>query len=217
MTYKHGGAYFFFPYITCLFLMGIPLLLMELGLGQKFQKGDISVFRGINKRLAGIGLASVFSSYIICFYYNVIIAWAVVYLISAFISPLPWSEKKKDFEWKCDPKKQTRAEQFFNINVIRYYNDKCEPYKDGDPSQFSWYAFAATFTVWFSCYLAIYKGVETASYIVWFTVPVPFVFIIAMVAQGLSLDGASEGVAKYLGGDPTKKVDNSTIWSDAAG
>ena len=33
LTYRYDGAYFFFPYLMCLFCMGIPLLLMELGLG----------------------------------------------------------------------------------------------------------------------------------------------------------------------------------------
>jgi len=36
LTYKHGGAYFFFPWASCLFLMGIPFMIMELALGQKF-------------------------------------------------------------------------------------------------------------------------------------------------------------------------------------
>ena len=63
---------------------------MELGLGQKFQRGDVSVFRSINKRLAGIGVASVFSAYIITFYYTVIIAWSLVYVVKAFANPLPW-------------------------------------------------------------------------------------------------------------------------------
>lgn len=97
-------------------------------------RGDIAVFRGINKRMAGIGLASVFSSYIITFYYNVIISWALIYFVMSFVSPLPWSESKEDFVWKCDKTKVTRAEQFFNIDVIRYYDDQCKPYKDGDPS-----------------------------------------------------------------------------------
>jgi SNF family Na+-dependent transporter len=68
------------------------------------------VFGGINKRLRGIGVASIWSCYIITFYYNVIIAWSVVYLISAFISPLPWSNLNKEFEWKCDKTKMTRAQ-----------------------------------------------------------------------------------------------------------
>lgn len=68
------------------------------------------MFRGIHPRLAGIGLASVFSAYIITFYYNVIISWSLVYFISGFISPLPWSEKNPDWEWKCDQATTTRAE-----------------------------------------------------------------------------------------------------------
>lgn len=91
LTYKYDGAYFFFPYLMCLFFMAIPLLLMELSLGQKIQRGDIAVFRGINKRLAGIGVASVFSAYIICFYYTVIISWSIVYFFAGFQNPLPWS------------------------------------------------------------------------------------------------------------------------------
>jgi len=92
LTYKYDGAFFFFPYLMCLFFMGIPLLLQELSLGQKIQRGDISVFRGIHPRLAGIGAASVYSVYIITFYYTVIISWSVVYFVAGFASPLPWSE-----------------------------------------------------------------------------------------------------------------------------
>ena len=59
----------------------------------------------------------------------------------------------------------------------------------------------ATFCVWFCIYFTIYKGVKNSSYIVWVTVPLPIIFIIIMVANGLNLPGASNGVAKYLGGE----------------
>jgi NSS family neurotransmitter:Na+ symporter len=36
LTYKHGGAQFFLPYLLSVVFVGIPLLIMELGLGQKF-------------------------------------------------------------------------------------------------------------------------------------------------------------------------------------
>jgi SNF family Na+-dependent transporter len=106
LTYKYGGfGNFAVPYLLCLFFMGIPLLLMELGLGQKFQRGDVSVFRSIHKQLAGIGVASVFSSYFITFYYTVIIAWSCVYVVYAFQNPLPWdpSKKSKPFPGATDP------------------------------------------------------------------------------------------------------------------
>lgn len=83
------------------------------------------MFRGIHPRLAGIGFASVFSAYIITWYYTVIISWSLVYFAAAFKNPMPFSNKLDDFEAKCDMTTTTRAEQFFMINVLRYYNDEC--------------------------------------------------------------------------------------------
>ena len=74
MTYKHGGVQFFLPYIMSVVFVGIPLLIMELGLGQKFQRGANIVFRSINGRLAGVGFAQAFACFMITTYYNVILA-----------------------------------------------------------------------------------------------------------------------------------------------
>lgn len=91
LCYKHGGGLFFVPYLLCLFLLGLPMLMLEFSLGQKFQRGDIGVFRAINARLAGIGMASVFAAFAITFYYSVIIGWSVVYFFASWQSPLPFS------------------------------------------------------------------------------------------------------------------------------
>ena len=93
LTYKYGGAGFFIPYILALLFLGIPMLLLELSLGQKFQRGDIGVFRGIHPRLAGIGLGSVISGFAICFYFFVIISWALFYFVGAFSNPMPFSSE----------------------------------------------------------------------------------------------------------------------------
>lgn len=83
--------------------MGIPLAIMELGLGQKFQRGDVSVFRNINPRLAGIGIVSVVACYTIALYYIVIIGWGVCYFISSLRSPLPWAsiDENPNFPANC--------------------------------------------------------------------------------------------------------------------
>jgi NSS family neurotransmitter:Na+ symporter len=36
ITFQYGGAGFFFPYLLALFFFGIPLLILEISLGQKF-------------------------------------------------------------------------------------------------------------------------------------------------------------------------------------
>ena len=33
LSYKYGGAVFFIPYLLCLFLIGIPMMLLELSMG----------------------------------------------------------------------------------------------------------------------------------------------------------------------------------------
>jgi len=91
---KFGGAGFLIPYFMALILCGIPMLLLEIGLGQKFQKGDIGVFGGIHPKLAGIGAASIWSGYVITWYYNVILGWAIRYFFESFKSPLPWDVAK---------------------------------------------------------------------------------------------------------------------------
>lgn len=39
--------------------------------------------------------------------------------------------------------------------------------------------------VWLVCFLAIFKGVSTSSYMVWFTVPVPLIFLIVMLIKNV--------------------------------
>ena len=41
--------------------------------------------------MKGAGVGTVFISFFLCTYYNVILAWAMFYLASSFQSPLPWS------------------------------------------------------------------------------------------------------------------------------
>jgi SNF family Na+-dependent transporter len=45
-------------------------------------------------------------------------------------------------------------------------------------------------------------GVHSSSYIVWFTVPIPLVFLVVMIINNLTLDGAGDGIDKYLNGTP---------------
>lgn len=162
------------------------------------------MFRGIHPRLAGIGLVSVLSAYIIAWYYNVIISWAVVYLIASFRNPLPWSEFNTEFVAACNTTTTTRAEEFFFKDVVRYYDADCVPYTDGSKSEFSVYAFLAVLFVWAVCFAAVFKGVRSSSYIVWVTVPMPILFIIIMVIKGATLEGAGDGISQYLRGDSNK-------------
>jgi len=90
LVYRHGGGAFLIPYTVMNLMVGVPLFLMEMSLGQFSSSGVINVWRSC-PLFKGIGYAMVCVSGILAPYYNLIIAWSLVYLFSSFTSTLPWA------------------------------------------------------------------------------------------------------------------------------
>ncbi|KAG8227099.1 hypothetical protein J437_LFUL007436 [Ladona fulva] len=83
---------FLVPYFLILVVCGIPLLYMELAVGQYTRRGPIGAIGKMCPLFKGAGMASVVISFLMSTYYNVIIAWALYYFFTAFKSHLPWRE-----------------------------------------------------------------------------------------------------------------------------
>lgn len=90
LVYRNGGGAFLIPYIIMTFIAGIPLFLLEMAIGQYSSSGVINVWR-LCPLFRGMGIAMVVISGIIAPYYNMIIAWAMIFLCESFTSQLPWS------------------------------------------------------------------------------------------------------------------------------
>lgn len=98
-----SGA-FLIPFMTMLILEGIPLFLIELGMGQKMRLGSLGVwntsnfnviysilcffeyfeFFAVHPWLGGIGISSCIVTLFVALYYNVIITWCFFYLVNSF-------------------------------------------------------------------------------------------------------------------------------------
>lgn len=83
LSFKHGGSTFIYTYLYALFIVGIPMLLLELTLGQKMQKGSAGAMRGIVPRLAGIGYVASFSGFVTALTYNILLGVSLIYLLSS--------------------------------------------------------------------------------------------------------------------------------------
>jgi len=90
LVYRHGGGAFLIPYTIMNLIAGIPLFLMEMSIGQFSSSGVVKVWR-LSPLFKGIGYAMVCVSGILAPYYNLIIAWSLVYLFSSFTTTLPWA------------------------------------------------------------------------------------------------------------------------------
>ncbi|XP_063875978.1 sodium- and chloride-dependent glycine transporter 2-like isoform X6 [Scylla paramamosain] len=97
LCYKNGGAAFLIPYLTMLFVAGIPVFFMELSIGQYVSLGPTVLFYKLAPIFSGLGWAMVILAYFTSIYYNVILGWSFFYLIFSFYSMLPWSHCDNDF------------------------------------------------------------------------------------------------------------------------
>ncbi|CAG0904089.1 unnamed protein product, partial [Darwinula stevensoni] len=96
LCYKYGGGAFLLPYTFMLFLVGIPMFLVELTIGQFSALTPIKCFSNMAPVFAGIGITSFLESIKDIVSYNMIIAWSLYYLGLSFKSDLPWTHCGQD-------------------------------------------------------------------------------------------------------------------------
>ena len=117
----------------------------------------------------------------------------------------------------------------FYKDIVKLYDEDCVKLDTSDEisssSIFGWEVYLATLAVWIIVYFIMWKGVNSSSYVVWVTVPLPIFFIFIMVMNGLTLENADAGVRMYLKGydaegnppDIGEKLKDGKMWAQACG
>lgn len=104
LAYTYGGAAFLIPYFCALAVLGLPLFVLELGLGQMLRQGTLGVWKELGReRMQGVGVAATICTFLVSLYYNVILCWTIYYLAVTLLALpsgiLPWSHEVPGF--KC--------------------------------------------------------------------------------------------------------------------
>ncbi len=193
VAYQSGGGAFLIPYFIALFTAGIPMLILEMGLGQRLQRGAPGAFAAIRPKLQWFGWWAAGLSAGIVIYYSTILSWAWVYLWHSF--SLGW---------------EGRTEQFFVQDILQRSSG---PGEIGAPI---WYLILGMALTWIAIYLILRKGVRNVSKVVLITVPLPLGLLAVLLVRGLTLPGAIDGISYYLTPDFSKLLD-ADIWLRAYG
>ena len=93
LCFENGGGAFLIPYAVITLILGVPMFMLEIGIGQYYQLGPTKAWGAIHPSIRGIGFASCTVTFIVSLYYNVIIGWCLYYLYLSFFSEFPWNEK----------------------------------------------------------------------------------------------------------------------------
>jgi len=222
-AYKSGGGAFLVPYFIMLVLCGIPLLFMELAVGQYTRRGPIGALDKLCPILKGAGVGTVVISFLLSTYYNVILSWALFYLISSFQDPLPWvacnNWWNSEFCFKNSENiSSTFANQSQGISSTQEFFDKrVLQMSEGihNMGEFRLELFGLLALAWVIVYFCLWKGVAMTGKVVYLTATLPILLLIAFAIRGVTLPGAGEGL-RFFFMPNWQKVLEPQVWVNAA-
>jgi len=194
--YSYGGGAFLIPYIVAMFVVGIPLMILEFSLGHYTQRAAPDAFKEAHRRFEVVGWWGILMGFIVIVYYAVLLAYCFSFLWYSIVGMfngghLPWAgvgiegvEKANDFFFK-DYLGHQEGPALGGIRLKIVYS---------------------LIITWVVMYLCIFRGVKLVGKIVWLTVPLPWLMLLILTVRGLTLEGSMQGLAYYL--DP--------VWSELA-
>lgn len=86
---ENGGAAFILAYILCVLLIGVPLMVTEIGTGKMTRGGPIKAFSAIKRKAKPIGIAIVSLTLLIMSYYFVITGWTLNFAVKSLSGSMP--------------------------------------------------------------------------------------------------------------------------------
>lgn len=191
---ENGGGAFYIPYLIALLTAGIPIMILEFGIGHKYRGSAPLTFAKLNKKWEWLGWAQVMVCFFITIYYVAVVAWCISFV--GFSVSQAWGDAPKDF--------------FFST----YLGLTDGPFNLGGLQR---NVLIPLIFAWVINFIAINggirKGIEKANKIF---MPLLFILTIIMVIRGATLPGATAGL-NYLFQPNFSRIGDYKIWVAAFG
>ncbi|WP_338987661.1 sodium-dependent transporter [Spiroplasma endosymbiont of Dasysyrphus albostriatus] len=195
--YNHHGA-FLIPFLICMVICAIPVLFIEMTIGNKYRKNHIEFFSEVGGK-KGAFFSWLHSTTVILLstYYSVLVGWTLINIIISFTSNL-----NKGSYFYHNILQQTNDQDISNLNSLGNLN---------------WMILLATIGVWIILGIillgGVEKGIEKANKIM---IPFLFLMIIILAIYTSTLSGAKLGLNVMFDLD-AKELLNPRLWKDAFG
>ncbi|KAL8336789.1 hypothetical protein RB601_008332 [Gaeumannomyces tritici] len=210
-VYNNYGLQWFIPYLMCIFLIAIPVLTLEISIGQAYRGGSVVAFNSINRRLRGVGFSLLYIGFIVGPYFVVNLAWIMTYFRYSFHSPLPWAEDPEGFFDKVVANPSlvpgrlapdgSGVEAFTSYPAVGMVGETV-----------GWTAFT-----WFLVWICIFRGVGLTGRVVYWTMGLPIVMTVILIGRSVSLENAGEGVRMYFATWRGAELARGSLWQTACG
>ncbi|XP_037639955.1 sodium-dependent neutral amino acid transporter B(0)AT3-like [Sebastes umbrosus] len=208
----YGGGAFLIPYFIALVFEGLPLLYMELAIGQRLRMGSVGVWMSISPYIGGLGVSSMAVSFLVGLFYNMILAWILWYFFHSFQSPLPWRDCPLNWNHTGYV---SECEKSSPVNYFWYRETLNITPNIETSGSLQWWLVLCLASAWCLVYVCFIRGIETIGKAIYVTATFPFLVLTIFLVRSLTLDGATDGLI-YLFTPNWETLKNPKVWLDAA-
>ncbi|XP_069700932.1 sodium- and chloride-dependent neutral and basic amino acid transporter B(0+) [Periplaneta americana] len=181
VVYLSGGGTFLIVYICISLVFGIPLVFLEIGLGQFCQEGTTKLWRAV-PLFKGVGYVKVLASSLLSVYYPVLMGLSLFYMVWCAKGPLPFSECTQPFTPKT-------GEECLKQTFLTPVNEDA-----------MWFGVSAAFLflLWALFMLCVFKGEHSYRTSVYFILAPVLVCLVALLIQALLSDTSATGLGSLV-------------------
>lgn len=194
VVYDNGGGAFLLPYFIAIATAGIPILILEYGLGNRFRGSAPVAYRNLSQRWEWLGWWQAAVTFIIGTYYMVIIGWVLAYLYFSLGT-----------QWGSD------TEGFFLGNFVglsdSFWSTGGIQLKVLIPFVIAW------IIVFWLLIRGVGRGIQLSAMVL---IPLMALMMLIIVIRGVTLPGAGEGLSVLLTPDFGALLDPQ-VWIAAYG
>jgi len=197
-AYRYGAGAFYIPYLVALIVLGVPVMIMELGLGHRTQRAfPEALSRSVGTAGEFIGWWAVLNATIICMYYITILSWVLGMWIGAF-GPL-WEPKQ--------------AVEAFNLEAgsvpfsVAYFFKMITSHR----------VLLFVPIIWLLNVAIVWKGTKSIEAAVTLFVPLMWVMMIILIVRGLTLPNGIQGAYRLFTPDFKVIFSRPEVWHGAFG
>ena len=196
-AYKYGGGAFYLPYFIALFLVGIPVMILEFGLGAWAKKSfPLAMRQAGGKAGEFAGWFAILNAAFITLYYVTILGWVVGMAGEALANPVnEIFMGKTKLAWGAGMQIPNPAGTFFAMIS-------------------TWLPMAGVLFVWLLNGLLVSKGTKTIEAAVKIFVPLMWLTMIILIVRGVTLPGGMDGVS-YLFSPDLNVLGRMDVWKGA--
>ncbi|XP_040573216.1 sodium- and chloride-dependent GABA transporter 1 isoform X1 [Lepeophtheirus salmonis] len=213
---RDRGAYVFIWFLI-MFLVGYPLLFLELSLTYFSNKGPIRLWNAV-PILKGVGFLQLFISYLYCMYIPAISSYAFFYT-SIGLKSGTWdncqSSSSKLTVDVCVARNEL-VSHFASPGETCFINEVAE-WKDLSHFSFNFYLIPGAILMYLLAFVSVFRGTQTLKRVFWTSSSITFVLLIAFLAYGLSYGDAYEyGLLELFDASHwNKSIQDLDLWLSA--